>query len=101
MSILIKGIEMPEEGNWRSVRIYPDGTIGRPIGFGDYALVEGAKAVPVPPHGRLIEKSALLDDCYTEYEDFMNGKIDGKTALLNIERKIKTAPTIIPAEDGE
>ena len=26
----------------------------------------------------------------------MNGKIDGKTALLNIERKIKTAPTIIP-----
>ena len=101
MSILIKGMEMPKDGSWRSIRIYPDGTIGRPIGFGDYALVEGAKAVPVPPHGRLIEKSALLDDCYTEYEDFMNGKIDGKTALLNIERKIKTAPTIIPAEEGE
>ena len=101
MGVYIKGMEMPKDGSWRSIRIYPDGTIGRPIGFGDYALVEGAKAVPVPPHGRLIEKSALLDDCYTEYEDFMNGKIDGKTALLNIERKIKTAPTIIPAEEGE
>ena len=46
MSILIKGMEMPKDGSWRSIRIYPDGTIGRPIGFGDYALVEGAKAIP-------------------------------------------------------
>ena len=46
MSILIKDMEMPKDGSWRSIRIYPDGTIGRPIGFGDYALVEGAKAIP-------------------------------------------------------
>ena len=59
MGVYIKGMEMPKEGSWRSIRIYPDGTIGRPIGFGDYALVEGAKAVPVPPHGRLIDADAL------------------------------------------
>ena len=46
MGVYIKGMEMPKDGSWRSIRIYPDGTIGRPIGFGDYALVEGAKAIP-------------------------------------------------------
>ena len=65
MSILIKGMEMPKDGSWRSIRIYPDGTIGRPIGFGDYALVEGAKAVPVPPHGRLIIENDEIKEVTT------------------------------------
>lgn len=56
--------------------------------------------VPVPKHGRLIEKGKTLDACYTHFEDYMNGKIDGKTALLNIEKEIKAAPTIIPASGG-
>ena len=55
--------------------------------------------VPGQEHGRLIEKGALLDKCYQHYEDFMLGKVDGKTALLNIEKEIKAAPTIIPAEE--
>ena len=59
MSILIKGMEMPKDGSWRSIRIYPDGTIGRPIGFGDYALVEGAKAVPAAD----VRPVVLCRDC--------------------------------------
>ena len=59
MSILIKGMEMPKDGSWRSIRIYPDGTIGRPIGFGDYALVEGAKAIPAAD----VRPVVLCRDC--------------------------------------
>ena len=59
--------------------------------------------IEVPePHGRLIEKSALLDKCYQHYEDFMMRKVDGKTALLNIEKEIKAAPIVIPtSKEGE
>ena len=56
--------------------------------------------VSIPPHGGLIEKGTLLDKCYQHYEDFMWGKVDGKTALLNIEKEIKAAP-IIPAEEDK
>lgn len=62
------------------------------------AIEELQKRVPKVPHGRLIEKGALLGKCYQHFEDYMFGKIDGKTALLNIEKEIKAAPTIIPAE---
>ena len=64
----------------------------------DYRLLN-CPLLSVPNHGRLIEKGKTLDVCYTHYEDFMRGKIDGKTALLNIEREIKAAPTIIPTSE--
>ena len=96
MSILIKGMEMPKHG--MVINIYADGRVSNHF---DEFCETIATAVPVPPHGRLIGKSALLDKCYQHYEDFMLGKVDGKTALLNIEKEIKAAPTIIPAEEGE
>ena len=55
----------------------------------------------VSPHGRLIDARELRQACYQHYEDFMNGKIDGETAILNIEKEIIVAPTIIPAGEGE
>ena len=58
---------------------------------------ERIEAIVVPEHGRLIEKGKTLDACYTHYEDFMLGRIDGEAALLNIECEIRAAPTIIPA----
>lgn len=94
MSILIKGMEMPKEGNWRSIRIYPDGTIGRPIGFGDYALVEGAKAILVPPHGRLIEKNAVFE----LIRSFPN--ID-RQLPVEFMKALYELPTIIEEEEGE
>jgi hypothetical protein len=102
MSVLIKGMEMPKEGNWRSIRIYPDGTIGRPIGFGDYALVEGAKAVPVPPHGRLGD----LDELYASLEKWLIQNRHSMTEatrvwIRGVLEGIAAAPTIIPAEGGE
>ena len=105
MGVYIKGMEMPKEGNWRSIRIYPDGTIGRPIGFGDYALVEGAKAVPVPKHGRLIDVDALdiyrrEEQAWHDYEVFPEEYLEGvKDGLHEAAKCLSTAPTIIPAEE--
>ena len=94
MSILIKGMEMPEEDNWRSIRIYPDGTIGRPIGFGDYALVEGAKAIPVPPHGRLIDADAIRADI----DEKRPGRSYEDAWALTV---LDSATTVLEAEEGE
>lgn len=45
MSILISGMEMPKDGSWTTVRIYPDGTCAVPNWQGDCTLIKGAKAV--------------------------------------------------------
>ena len=50
MSILIKGIDMPQEGNWKTVRIFPNGECAVPNWQGDCTFIQGAQAVPVPPH---------------------------------------------------
>ena len=91
---------MPKDGSWRSIRIYPDGTIGRPIGFGDYALVEGAKAVPVPPHGRLIDADALFRKVKTECNPYGKPTIEFESGKKVLEM-IENAPTIIEAEEGD
>ena len=59
MSILIRGMEMPKAGNWKTIRIYYDGTCAEPNWQGDCKYMRGCEAVPVPPHGRLIDSDAL------------------------------------------
>lgn len=51
MSLLIKGMEMPNKKNGAVLIIYPDGRCAFEDGS-EYA------AVPVPPHGRLIDADA-------------------------------------------
>ena len=87
MSILIKGMEMPtEEYGSMTITIYPNGSvmeyigdIGRSLGY----------AVPVPPHGRLIDADALLDDLLFPSKQFEQG----------MRELIGDAPTIIEAEE--
>ncbi len=87
MGVYIKGMEMPKEGNWKTVRIYPDGTCAVPNWQGDCTLLPAA-AVPVPPHGRLIEDSKVLDIMSEWCPDEMLDEIEA-------------IPTIIPAEQAE
>ena len=58
MSILIRGVKMPEdaEGCEVIIRIQPDGTVLNLQG-----IHLDAKAVTVPAHGRLIDADALMD----------------------------------------
>jgi hypothetical protein len=99
MEIYIPGIKLPkdEPGAFRVVVMYvgADGKLR--------AECEGThEVILVPEHNRLIDARKLHDKCYQHYEDYMNGKSDGKKAILNIEKEIMDAPTIIPAsKEGE
>jgi len=96
MSILIKGIEMPTDHPlW--IVVHSDGTVeanevsaSRPVGW---QTLRNA-AVPVPPHGRLIDADAL--DADLTQLDMRTGEDD---AIGFSIYEIDNAPTIIPAEE--
>ena len=87
MSILIKGMEMPNEGAERCIVIRGDGTIRTFTG----ALIDYATAVLVPPHGDLIERDAAYDKI-AEQEGGNYVDMDAVDMGLN------ETPTIIPKE---
>jgi hypothetical protein len=87
MGVYIKGMEMPLEKS-RIIQIYPDGTVRRLDGS---VFNSHFEAVPVPPHGDLIDRNELKENCMKE---------DSFLAEL-LFRKVSNAPTIIPAEEGE
>lgn len=77
-SILISGMEMPKEGT--VIAIYK-------LNGKFYASVHGTELCqlcPVPPHGDLIDRDALIVDLWHE-----------------IQQAVANAPAIIPAEEGE
>lgn len=89
MSILIKGMEMPTSPVLFCV--HPDGKVFADLdgGWREY------KAVPVPPHGRLIDADALISRVTDE-----KGNYYGHDCAV-IGEAVESAPTIIPAEEGE
>lgn len=98
--LLILGMEMPKEG-FVEILVRDDGTVQqtgqsyRIDGTDYYTPYVGEmptiyKAVPVPPHGRLIDADAL-DSSETDYL--------GNHLVYLVD--IDDAPTIIPAEERE
>ena len=86
MSILIKGMEMPTEQYGKMViTLYPNGHVAEYIG--DIGRVW--EAIPVPPHGRLIDADAFFDDLLFPSKQFEQG----------MRELIGDAPTIIEAEE--
>ena len=68
MSILIRGMEMPKEGEWISVNIFHDGKCFVQSWCGkDFNFAAKLTAVPVPPHGGLkkhdVRPVVLCRDC--------------------------------------
>ena len=111
--ILIKGMEMPANEPL-IVKINPDGSVSklwRDV-FLEYA---NCKAVHVPPHGDLIDRSALTEttdgiwdcnDLYFQPNDHICDPEDCKGCKWRetwdcFRRMVKHAPTIIPAEGGK
>ena len=102
MGVYINGMEMPKtESEVLIIAIESDGSVypvridgeGQPMIFPNEEMKN--RAVPVPPHGDLIERKAI---CLTDFEIAMCGGNykDGMKMLLE---KIESAPTIIPAEE--
>lgn len=74
--------------------IHPDGKV--------FADLEGGwreyKAIPVPPHGDLIDRDALAEDGWVLTKQVMRM---GGHAIHELPLKNPTIPVIIPAEEGE
>lgn len=89
MSILINSMEMPTDGNETIIRIQSDGTV-----LDQYGHHLAITAIPVPPHGDLIDRNALKRHTATEW--FCGRK------RVNVPWKaVADAPTIIPADPAE
>lgn len=80
MSVLIKGMEMPERV--QLLELHPDGKVFTRKGY----LV--GEAVEVPKHGRLIDADELMADL----------KFVDATGEYYTEAQIEYAPTVIEAE---
>jgi len=97
MSILIKGMEMPKNC-WDCPLINTN-----PCACKGYSTAlehvtdrhADCPLVPVPPHGRLIDADALREDWLENGE---NEYVYDTNAFLD---SLDSAPTIIPAEEGE
>ena len=112
MSVLIHGLEMPQEG-FVEVLIRDDGTVQqtgksyRIDGTDYYTPYVGEmptiyKAVPVLPHGRLGDLDKLykkMERC-TDYGGAVGYHDDSLIHRDNVLFAIEEAPTVIPA-DGE
>jgi hypothetical protein len=106
--VYIKGMEMPIDG-FITVTITSDGRVvgnsKKENGKFEYLDNEDiAKAVPVPPHGRLIDADALTRRILDEHDKFeaMNQYDSGLRAGYRASTKaVRLAPTIIEAEEGE
>lgn len=92
--IYIKGMEMPKAGNWKTIRIYYDGTCAEPNWQGDCKVMKGCEAVPVPDHGNLIDRSKLKDE-------FIGDAFTGRGGYAVWSGDILSAPVVIPADKKE
>lgn len=100
MSILIKGMDMPKEGDFIVIR--PDGKAYY-VSANPQSAYEG-EAVPISPHGRLIDADELADQINSALEAegdrwlLSPERIAQRTMRVTDLRRILNAPTIIPAE---
>lgn len=82
MGIYIEGMEMPTfRDDYVAIVIYGDATIRSVHGF----VIDGATAVPVPDHGRLIDADVLRSQCDDPHWCVWMSEIDD-------------SPTIIPSD---
>ena len=108
MSIIIKGVKMPQ-GNAECVEIYlyGDGTVfARQKITVNGRKINGVEAVEIQPHGRLIDADALLDELQKLFDRReKDARLSGNRGVFigwnDAIFAIKTAPTIIEAEEAK
>ena len=106
MSVLIKGVEMPENGSCIQIVIDDDGKVYPSVEKCILKMGSIAKAVPVPPHGRLIDADALKKVVASAKHmdaDIYDGRLFYSDHLCvgadydDVCKAIDETPTIIPA----
>ena len=103
MSVLIRGMEMPKRGHTVTIAIVGSGKAH--VEYYDCRphveeTIEYA-AVPIPPHGRLIDAKYVRDTIIQEWMDKADDSHMYKRGMEDAYEVIRNAPTVIPAEEGE
>lgn len=99
MSVLIRGMKMPKRGHTTTITIVGSGQAYIEY-FDCRPRVEETieyTAVPVLPHGRLIDADELIREFEITEEDVHNGAALLMAVFLEV---LKSAPTIIQASGG-
>ena len=92
MNVLIKNMKMPTKGEYEcTIRVWADGTA---MLYGNSELIDGGELVPVPPHGDLIDRDALIADDW-----FLMKVVNGVNCAWTESKKLKDVPIIIPADN--
>lgn len=91
MDILIKDMQMPTGDEMLCINIFPDGKVTSHF---DLRCAPVAKAVPVPPHGRLGELDKL-ENGLRHMAKYQHG--ERQQGILGCCETIRSAPTIIEA----
>jgi hypothetical protein len=94
MGLYIPNVRLPDDGDfelWIAVRKDGSFTYNVRGGWRDGKQ----KAVPVPPHGRTIDKDVMCNECRRIAEEYDGIYPDCTYCPAHL------APTIIPAEEGE
>ena len=86
MSVLIKGMKMPQGERYVDVRIFDDGRAT--TATGERPFYREMEVIELPPHGDLIDRDELIERAW---------RLNLSTREL-IETMLKTAPTILEAE---
>ena len=99
MGVYVKGMEMPNNccecrllSGFECRALFKDIT--------DFPVADECPLAPVPPHGRLIDADALCSHIKDEQKK-CNDPYDGWSECQVALGFVNTAPTIIPAEEGE
>lgn len=98
MGVYIKGMGVPERGDLHIV-ITSSGFVEDKHGF----VLDDVVAVPVPPHGRLIDEKDICDKIRPLIENpycYNRLQVISET-LGSCLQIVRDAPTVIPAEEGE
>ena len=98
MSILIKSMEMPKEGRL-TLQIRAEGAVYVVNSCSITAETYTTDAIPVPPHGRLIDADALDVIGYCGIPQGREDTFDD--GVMWLAEQIDLLPTIIPAEECE
>lgn len=104
MDVLIKGMTMPEVGNWKTIRVYYDGTCAEPNWQGDCKIMKGCEAVPIPDHGDLADRDEFIGRLQSWALLIAMGHGDDDEWVKCIGEvcdRLYDSPVVIPAERSE
>lgn len=103
MSILLKGLKMPEKDEALVVVINSNGAVESPNWQWDYTLIKGAEAIPVPDHGDLIDREYAVGSACSGRIRALPTTEDGEDWIRveEVRQSLKSVPAVIPAERSE